>query len=104
MYLPGPGNLTNWLSGTGTLQGSSANLQLKQVNNGSCRTCTPPATLTADTVGTMQLAFGPPNPGNGFSAITATISVSYPGGGSFNRTNIPVVMLSMPNPSGILPP
>ena len=104
IYLPGPDNLTNWLSGSGTLQGSSANLQLKQVNNGYCRTCTPPATLTADNVGTMQLAFGTPNPGNGFATVTATISVSYPGGGSFSRTNVPVVMLSMPNPSGILPP
>ena len=104
IYLPGPDNLTNWLSGSGTVNGNLANLQLKQVNDGYCRTCTPPPTLTADNVGTMQLAFGTPNPGNGFATVTATINVSYPGGGSFNRTNIPVVMLSMPNPTIAPPP
>ena len=102
IYLPGPDNLSNWLSGSGTLVGNSVNLPLKQVNNGYCRTCTPPASLTADDVGTMQLTFGTPNPGNGFATIAATINVSYPGGGSFNRTNIPVVMLSLPNVS--IPP
>jgi hypothetical protein len=104
IYLPGADNKSNWLSGSGTLQGLSANLQLKQVNNGYCRTCTPPASLTADDVGTMLLTLSTPNPGNGFSTVTATINVSYPGGGSFNRTNIPVVMLSMPNPSVSPPP
>jgi hypothetical protein len=104
IYLPGPDNKSNWLSGSGTLQGLSANLQLKQVNNGYCRTCTPPASLTADDVGTMLLTLSTPNPGNGFSTVTATINVSYPGGGSFNRTNIPVVMLSMTNPSVGPPP
>lgn len=104
IYLPGGDNLSNWLAGSGTLQGSSVNLPLKQINNGYCRTCTKPATLTADDVGSMQLAFGTPNPGNGFADVTATISVSYPGGGSFNRTNVPVVMLSVPNPSAPPPP
>jgi hypothetical protein len=100
IYLPGPDNLSNWLSGSGNLQGTSVNLQLKQVNNGYCRTCTPPATLTADNVGTMQLTFDPPNPARGYTTGEATISVSYPGGGSFNRSNIPITMLSIPNSSG----
>jgi hypothetical protein len=104
IYLPGPDNKSNWLSGSGNLQGLSANLQLKQVNNGYCRTCTPPASLTADNVGTMLLTLSTPNPGNGFSTVTATLNVSYPGGGSFIRTNVPVVMLSMPNPSVVPPP
>ena len=99
IYLPGTDNLTNWLSGSGTMVGNSVNLPLKQVNNGYCRTCTPPTSLTADDVGTMQLTFGTPNPGNGFAPITATMNVSYPGGASFNRATIPVVMLSLPNPS-----
>ena len=104
MYLPGPANLSNWLSGSGKLDGTSVNLQIKQVNNGYCRTCAPPTSLTANTVGTMQIDFDGPNPARGYTTGKATISVTYPGGGSFNRTTVPIEMLSLPTGFGNLVP
>jgi hypothetical protein len=52
----------------------------------------------------MQITFASPNPARGYTEGTASIAVSYPGGGSFNRNNIPVSMLSMPTGAVDHPP
>ena len=90
MYLPGPGNNPNWLIGSGTLLGNAVTIPLSQTTNGYCRTCTPPASLQVQTIGTMTMTFNTQTTG------TANISVTYPGGGGFNRSNIPISMLSAP--------
>ncbi len=90
MYLPGASNNPNWLIGSGTLQGNTVTIPLSQTTNGYCRTCTPPASLQVESVGTMTITFASETAG------TANIAVTYPGGGGFNRTNIPISMLSTP--------
>ena len=103
MYLPSATGQPTWLIGSGTAQGLTVTIPLQQTTNGYCRTCTPPAALTAQNVGTMTIVFDGPNPASGVTTGTATISVNYPGGGSFVRNNIRIVMLSLPN-QGDTPP
>jgi hypothetical protein len=90
MYLPGATNNPNWLIGSGTLNGNTVTIPLSQTTNGYCRTCTPPASLQVQNLGTMTMTFTSQTTG------TATIAVSYPGGGGFNRSNVPISMLSAP--------
>jgi hypothetical protein len=90
MYLPGASNNPNWLIGSGTLQGNTVTIPLSQTTNGYCRTCAPPASLQVESVGTMTITFSAETTG------TANIAVTYPGGGGFNRSNIPISMLSTP--------
>jgi hypothetical protein len=96
IYLPGPNDRVNWVTGSGALDGNTVTIPLQQVTNGYCRTCPPPAALQGTAVGTITLVFDPPNPARGFTTGNATISVNYPGGGSFARTSIPISMLSTP--------
>jgi hypothetical protein len=97
MYLPGANDLSFWLTGSGNVQnGNTVTMQLQQVTSGYCRTCTPPPEQIGSVVGTMTLTFDPPNPARGYTTGTATISANYVGGGGFQRTNIPISMLSVP--------
>jgi hypothetical protein len=96
MYLPGADNGPNWLTGSGSLHGTSATFPLNEATNGYCRTCAPPASQTFSQVGTMTITFGPANADGTYTTGTATIAVAYPGGGSFNRSNIPIAMINIP--------
>jgi hypothetical protein len=96
MYLPAAdGRSTTWLTGSGTLAGSTTNLDLYQITNGYCRTCTPPASVTGPKIGTMTLSFDTIK-GTSVPTGKATIQASYVGGGGFNRNVIPIQMLSVP--------
>ncbi len=90
MYLPGASNNPFWVIGAATLNGNTVTIPLSQATNGYCRTCTPPASLQLQNVGTMTMTLTSQTTG------TATINVSYPGGGGFNRSNVPISMLSAP--------
>lgn len=95
MYLPGTGGKSTWVTGSGLLSNATSTFDLKQVTNGYCRSCTPPDALQGTTVGSMTLTL---NPVSGTARPTGTVSIqtSYPGGGGFNRSNVPIVMLSLP--------
>ncbi|MEP6484861.1 MAG: pre-peptidase C-terminal domain-containing protein [Rudaea sp.] len=93
LYLPGPNGQPNWLIGSGTEQGLNVTIPLLQTA-GYCRACTPVA-LATQSVGTMSITFDTANPGVGTTTGKATISVSYPGGGSFVRDNIRISLLSL---------
>ena len=95
VYYPGPNNQPAWATASGTLTNGSVTMQLLQVSNGYCRTC-PPVALTAPSIGTMTLSLQAPASSGERSTGTATILANYPGGGGFNRTNIPIQMLSLP--------
>ena len=90
MYLPGAANNPNWLIGSGTISGNTVTIPLSQTTNGYCRTCAPPSSLQVQSVGTMTMTLTSQTTG------TANIAVSYPGGGGFNRSNVPISMLSAP--------
>jgi hypothetical protein len=90
MYLPGASNNPFWLIGSGTMQGNTVTIQFSQITNGYCRTCTPPPAQQSQIVGTMTMTF------SSQTTATATIDVTYAGGGGFKRTNIPISMLSTP--------
>ncbi len=97
MYLPGAnGSAPFWLIGSGTLQGNTVSITLNEATNGYCRTCAPPASQTFQQIGTMTMSFNGPNSDGTYTTGSATISVSYPGGGSFNRNNIPITMITLP--------
>ena len=95
VYYPGPNNQPAWATASGTLTNGSVTMQLLQVSNGYCRTC-PPVALTATSIGTMTLSLQAPAASGERPTGTATILANYPGGGGFNRTNIPIQMLSLP--------
>ena len=95
VYYPGPNNQPAWATASGTLTNGSVTMQLLQVSNGYCRTC-PPVALTAPSIGTMTLSLHAPASSGERSTGTATILANYPGGGGFNRSNIPIQMLSLP--------
>jgi len=61
-------------------------IPLLQNTAGYCRTCTTKS-QNAVQIGTITLNFGTTN--------TATIVANYPGGGSFTRTNVPLVNLGI---------
>ena len=93
VYYPGPANQPIWATASGTLVGNGvSNMQLLQISNGYCRSCTPPSQLSGNAIGSMSLSFDPPNPARGFTTGTATITTSA----GFTRTNIPISMLSVP--------
>lgn len=97
MYYPGPDGQPAWATASGTLTaGNTVSMPLQQIADGYCRTCTPPATFSADTIGSITLMFDPhaPNPAAAPTG-SATILANYPGGGGFDRTNIAIQMLSL---------
>jgi hypothetical protein len=67
-------------------------MQLLQISDGYCRTCTPPSQLTGVAIGSMSLSFDPPNPGRGFTTGTATITTNT----GFDRSNVAISMFSIP--------
>jgi len=96
VYYPGPNGQPAWVTGSSTLVNGTATMQLLQVSNGYCRTCSPPAQgLTGTNVGTFSLSLTAGPPGAKPSG-TATIVANYPGGGSFSRSNDAITMLSVP--------
>jgi len=95
IYYPGPNNQPAWAQATGSLVGNTATMQLQAVDNGYCRSCPPPASLNGATIGTMTIALDPVSAGQAPTGH-ATVQASYAGGGAFARTNIPIVMLSVP--------
>jgi len=90
LYLPGANNNPNWLIGSTALKGNSITLDLNEITSGYCRTCAPPASQQLQRVGTMSITLSSQTTG------TASVAVSYPGGGGFNRSNVPIKMLSTP--------
>jgi hypothetical protein len=90
IYLPGASNNPFWLIGSGTMHGNTVTVPFSQITNGYCRTCTRTAAQQSQIVGTMTVTFSSQTTG------TASVAVTYPGGGGFNRTNIPISMLSTP--------
>ena len=93
VYYPGPDHQPIWATASGTLNGNTvANMQLLQISNGYCRSCTPPPQLSGAAIGSMSLSFDPPNPARGFTSGTVTITTN----GGFNRSNVPISMLSVP--------
>ena len=95
MYYPGPNNQPAWAQATGTLVGNTAAMQLQAVDNGYCRSCPPPTSLEGATIGAMTITLDPVVAGQ-YPTGHATVQANYPGGGAFARTNIPIVMLSVP--------
>ncbi|MGA9334850.1 MAG: hypothetical protein WBV39_11290, partial [Rudaea sp.] len=99
MYLPAAADsqgkaLSTWASGTGTLVDGTAQIALLQISPGYCRTCAP-ISPNSVAVGNMTLKLNSILPGTAPNG-TATIDISYPGGGGFNRNNVPVQMFSVP--------
>ena len=97
MYYPGPNNQPTWAAASGTLINNSATMQVVQIANGYCRTCTPPAggVLPGPSIGSMRLTLNPITAGQQPTGI-ATFQLAYPGGGAFTRNNVPIQMLSVP--------
>jgi len=96
VYYPGPNGQPTWATASGAYGSGTVTMDLLQVSNGFCRSCTPPAQLSGTKIGSMSLSFDPPNPGRGYTTGTASITANYPGAGGFNRNNIPISMLSVP--------
>jgi len=96
VYYPGPNGQPTWATASGAYGSGTVTMDLLQVSNGFCRSCTPPAQLSGTKIGSMSLSFDPPNPGRGYTTGTASITANYPGAGGFNRSNIPISMLSVP--------
>jgi len=104
MYYPGPNGQPAWATASGTLTDgpanthTAANMQLLQISNGYCRTCPPPTQgLAGNPIGSITLKFDPPpSSGGGAATGSATFHAAYPVGGGFNRTDIPISMLSVP--------
>ncbi|MDE1885953.1 MAG: hypothetical protein KGH92_08610 [Xanthomonadaceae bacterium] len=97
MYYPGPNNQPTWAAASGTLVNNSATMQVVQIANGYCRTCTPPAggVQPGPSIGSMRLTLNPITAGQQPTGI-ATFQLAYPGGGAFTRNNVPIQMLSVP--------
>ena len=98
MYLPpaSPGANPTWAQAfNGTLVNGSVTLPLQQVSNGYCRSCPPPPDQTYSNNGTITLNLNSIVAGQQPSG-TASFSISYPGGGNFSRSNIPIQMISVP--------
>ena len=93
VYYPGANGKPTWATASGTLVGNTVTMPLLQVSNGYCRTCPPPTGgLTGTPVGSMTLSFSTPAGGrpSGMASITANYA-----GGSFSRSNDPIVPLSI---------
>ena len=97
MYLPpaSAGANPTWALAEGALINGSVTMPLQQISNGYCRSCPPPQTQTTTNNGTITLHLTPGNAGQRPSG-TATFNISYPGGGSLSRNNIPIQMFSVP--------
>ncbi|MBS0570601.1 MAG: hypothetical protein JSS28_08335, partial [Proteobacteria bacterium] len=97
MYLPPATTGANptWALAEGVLVNGSVTMPLQQISNGYCRGCTPPPNQTTTNNGTITLRLNPIVAGQQPSG-TATFNISYPGGGSFSRNNLPIQMLSVP--------
>lgn len=93
-YYPGANGLATWATASGTLNNGSTTLDLQQVTNGYCRTCSPPGAPTGQSIGTMTLHLNPIVNGTAPTG-TATIQANFTGG-SFTRNNIGIQMLSLP--------
>lgn len=91
MYLPPATTGANptWALASGTLVNGSVTMPLQQIGNGYCRSCTPPPDQATTNNGTITLRMNPIQAGQTPSG-TATLSISYPGGGSFSRSNVPI--------------
>ena len=95
MYLPGTGNQPTWAIATGNLTNGSATLPLQQISNGFCRSCPPPPDQTTTTIGSITLTLDPIAAGQQPGG-TASFTATYPTGGTFSRSNIPIQMFSVP--------
>lgn len=97
MYYPGPNNQPTWAAASGTLVNNSVTMQVVQIANGYCRTCTPPAggAQPGAPIGSMTLKLNPIVTGQ-HPTGTATFQLAYPGGGSFARNDTGIQMLSTP--------
>ncbi|MHB8446545.1 MAG: hypothetical protein ACYC7G_06135 [Rudaea sp.] len=97
MYYPGPNNQPTWAAASGTLINNSTTMQVVQITNGYCRTCTPPAggVQPGPSIGSMRLTLNPITAGQQPTGIV-TFQLAYPGGGAFTRNNVPIQMLSVP--------
>jgi hypothetical protein len=99
VYYPGPNNQPTWAFATGTLNDNgTGTMQLQRISDGFCRSCPPPADLTATVIGTMSITLNPRPSGFAPLSGTASIQASYPGGGSFTRNSIAIQTLSTPFP------
>jgi hypothetical protein len=99
MYYPGPDNQPTWAAASGTLVNGSATMQVVQIANGYCRTCTPPTggAQPGSPIGSMTLKLNPVVAGQ-HPTGTATFQLAYPGGsGAFARSNVGIQMLSSPS-------
>jgi hypothetical protein len=94
IYYPDATGKPAWALATGTLSNGSANLQVLARTNGYCRTCAPPATTATTPIGNIALQLTPPA-GATRATGSATLTINYPGGGSFSRSNDPITTLSL---------
>ena len=86
LYYPDANGKLIWAIAGALPFGNGQTMPLLQIAGGYCRTCTPTPRNTVQ-VGTITLNFGSTN--------TATIVANYPDGGSFVRTNVPLVNLGV---------
>jgi hypothetical protein len=95
VYYPGPGGQPTWATGSGTLNNGTLTMNLQQVTNGFCRSCTPPSGgLTGASIGSMTISLNSIVSGQRPSG-RVSIQANYPGG-SFSRASEPMKMLSVP--------
>ncbi|MGH8041613.1 MAG: hypothetical protein ACREPN_06165 [Rudaea sp.] len=96
MYLPpATGADPIWALASGSLVNGSVSMPLQLISSGFCRSCPPPPEQTTTTNGTITLKLNSIQAGKQPGG-TATFNISYPGGGSFSRSNIPIEMFSVP--------
>ena len=94
VYYPGPNNQPTWATASGSLVNNGVTMPLQQISNGFCRSCAPPTNLTTSTIGSMTLKLNPIVAGQQPSG-TASIAISLPGVGQFERSNASMQMLSI---------
>jgi hypothetical protein len=97
LYYPGPNNKPTWALASGSLsaKGTTGEMPLQVVSNGFCRTCAPPTSLTTTTIGTLSLNMDPIVAGEQPKG-KATINITAANAGTFDRVDVPIVMLSAP--------
>lgn len=95
VYYPGANGQPTWATASGSLSNAKATMDLMQVTSGYCRTCAPPPGLTGTPIGSVTLKLDALVGGTQPTG-TVTITAAYPSGGGFNRTSIPIQMLSVP--------
>jgi hypothetical protein len=89
VYYPGAAGQPTWATASGKLVNGQATLTLLKISNGYCRTCTPHG-LQAANIGTFSLSLTASG-----TVLSGTASISTIDGSGFNRTNDPIVPLSI---------